>query len=56
MSKINELDPILWQSLGVIALVVLVLTVVTFFLENVCSYDRYWRLGGDSGRVRFEVH
>lgn len=31
MFKINELDPILWQSLGVIALVVLVLTVVTFF-------------------------
>lgn len=31
LNQINELDPILWQSLGVIASVVLILTVVTFF-------------------------
>lgn len=31
MARISDLDPILWQSLGLISAVVIILTVVTFF-------------------------
>lgn len=34
----EELDPILWEVLGIITLAIVILTLVTF-LEDVCAYD-----------------
>ncbi len=36
----TTIDPVLWLGMAVICISVLVLTAVSFFLENVCPHDR----------------